>query len=144
MDTLFPYTTLFRSLSSRSGRGGAQARRPGRRLRLSADRTPRPGRARRRRCESLRQTGEERYAGPAPNPAAGAGRRRAAQESRRKPGERPERTARPVMGTGRFYRKAEAVEGEGGCYTVARSEEHTSELQSLMRISYAVLCLKKK
>src|SRR3546814_8459105 len=26
----------------------------------------------------------------------------------------------------------------------ARSEEHTSELQSLMRISYAVLCLKKK
>src|SRR3546814_1772286 len=28
--------------------------------------------------------------------------------------------------------------------TVARSEEHTSELQSLMRISYAVFCLKKK
>src|SRR3546814_997704 len=27
---------------------------------------------------------------------------------------------------------------------VIRSEEHTSELQSLMRISYAVLCLKKK
>src|SRR3546814_5316328 len=30
-----------------------------------------------------------------------------------------------------------------GCRT-ARSEEHTSELQSLMRISYAVFCLKKK
>src|SRR3546814_7450337 len=28
-------------------------------------------------------------------------------------------------------------------YFVARSEEHTSELQSLMRISYAVFCLKK-
>src|SRR3546814_7634183 len=28
--------------------------------------------------------------------------------------------------------------------TGARSEEHTSELQSLMRISYAVFCLKKK
>src|SRR3546814_3274061 len=28
--------------------------------------------------------------------------------------------------------------------TKGRSEEHTSELQSLMRISYAVLCLKKK
>src|SRR3546814_4647777 len=28
--------------------------------------------------------------------------------------------------------------------TVVRSEEHTSELQSLMRISYAVFCLKKK
>src|SRR3546814_2911217 len=29
-------------------------------------------------------------------------------------------------------------------FAVARSEEHTSELQSLMRISYAVFCLKKK
>src|SRR3546814_7556004 len=29
-------------------------------------------------------------------------------------------------------------------HRVGRSEEHTSELQSLMRISYAVLCLKKK
>src|SRR3546814_5071126 len=30
------------------------------------------------------------------------------------------------------------------CSLRARSEEHTSELQSLMRISYAVFCLKKK
>src|SRR3546814_4258479 len=29
-------------------------------------------------------------------------------------------------------------------WLAARSEEHTSELQSLMRISYAVFCLKKK
>src|SRR3546814_6080843 len=29
-------------------------------------------------------------------------------------------------------------------FGVPRSEEHTSELQSLMRISYAVFCLKKK
>src|SRR3546814_4622256 len=29
-------------------------------------------------------------------------------------------------------------------FTIGRSEEHTSELQSLMRISYAVFCLKKK
>src|SRR3546814_5545142 len=29
-------------------------------------------------------------------------------------------------------------------YPTYRSEEHTSELQSLMRISYAVFCLKKK
>src|SRR3546814_10488826 len=29
-------------------------------------------------------------------------------------------------------------------HALPRSEEHTSELQSLMRISYAVLCLKKK
>src|SRR3546814_3651051 len=32
----------------------------------------------------------------------------------------------------------------GGVEFGARSEEHTSELQSLMRISYAVFCLKKK
>src|SRR3546814_6325454 len=31
-----------------------------------------------------------------------------------------------------------------GCPRCPRSEEHTSELQSLMRISYAVFCLKKK
>src|SRR3546814_1574230 len=32
----------------------------------------------------------------------------------------------------------------GPIYLPTRSEEHTSELQSLMRISYAVFCLKKK
>src|SRR3546814_6721370 len=34
--------------------------------------------------------------------------------------------------------------GSSEILTVIRSEEHTSELQSLMRISYAVFCLKKK
>src|SRR3546814_5020275 len=34
--------------------------------------------------------------------------------------------------------------GEGALLVAERSEEHTSELQSLMRISYAVFCLKKK
>src|SRR3546814_2797475 len=39
----------------------------------------------------------------------------------------------------------EAAIAEGIRYAHAkRSEEHTSELQSLMRISYAVFCLKKK
>src|SRR3546814_6128421 len=39
----------------------------------------------------------------------------------------------------------EIVETPGGAIvTYKRSEEHTSELQSLMRISYAVFCLKKK
>src|SRR3546814_7722102 len=38
-----------------------------------------------------------------------------------------------------------ALLGTGSAfYAPARSEEHTSELQSLMRISYAVFCLKKK
>src|SRR3546814_2905656 len=36
------------------------------------------------------------------------------------------------------------VGGEPVKYEFDRSEEHTSELQSLMRISYAVFCLKKK
>src|SRR3546814_1492952 len=35
-------------------------------------------------------------------------------------------------------------DGEDDSSTDDRSEEHTSELQSLMRISYAVFCLKKK
>src|SRR3546814_3734060 len=36
------------------------------------------------------------------------------------------------------------VEMEAAERSIRRSEEHTSELQSLMRISYAVFCLKKK
>src|SRR3546814_5227181 len=40
----------------------------------------------------------------------------------------------------RFVELAET----GGDAVAQRSEEHTSELQSLMRISYAVFCLKKK
>src|SRR3546814_10341837 len=37
------------------------------------------------------------------------------------------------------------IEPRDGCWQFGRrSEEHTSELQSLMRISYAVFCLKKK
>src|SRR3546814_2138171 len=42
---------------------------------------------------------------------------------------------------GFFKRERGATEKET---LVSRSEEHTSELQSLMRISYAVFCLKKK
>src|SRR3546814_4399715 len=39
---------------------------------------------------------------------------------------------------------ADEVVGEARGEARMRSEEHTSELQSLMRISYAVFCLKKK
>src|SRR3546814_10806676 len=38
----------------------------------------------------------------------------------------------------------EEIEHFGAHCAALRSEEHTSELQSLMRISYAVVCLKKK
>src|SRR3546814_3290829 len=42
------------------------------------------------------------------------------------------------------FRQGEALPQMRGDQRVARSEAHTSELQSLMRISYAVFCLKKK
>src|SRR3546814_1640829 len=42
-----------------------------------------------------------------------------------------------ILGSGESSRLVRTVRDE-------RSEEHTSELQSLMRISYAVFCLKKK
>src|SRR3546814_169808 len=45
-----------------------------------------------------------------------------------------------MLCTTTFHRVAEQVEAA----VDIRSEEHTSELQSLMRISYAVFCLKKK
>src|SRR3546814_3310539 len=39
---------------------------------------------------------------------------------------------------------AEVQDLNSGVVAIERSEEHTSELQSLMRLSYAVFCLKKK
>src|SRR3546814_7349192 len=48
--------------------------------------------------------------------------------------EQPIRVGRPIEGQALGYQ----------IRRINRSEEHTSELQSLMRISYAVFCLKKK
>src|SRR3546814_5180198 len=48
---------------------------------------------------------------------------------------------------GHFQRQifdVSALQAEARVLAGLRSEEHTSELQSLMRISYAVFCLKKK
>src|SRR3546814_9207015 len=56
----------------------------------------------------------------------------------------------PVSGTLVVTCTADTTEVDGGTVAAGpdgvrvRSEEHTSELQSLMRISYAVFCLKKK
>src|SRR3546814_10219749 len=94
-DTLFPYTTLFRS--TRSDAGG---RRPPCRLR------PHTGLSERR-------------------PAAGCGAA----------GHGPDRAE---------LRADLRLARAGTRAALPRSEEHTSELQSLMRISYAVFCLKKK
>src|SRR3546814_10280680 len=51
-------------------------------------------------------------------------------------------TARNIVMVARIMRSSSVSSQPGG--KVLRSEEHTSELQSLMRISYAVFCLKKK
>src|SRR3546814_9251321 len=52
------------------------------------------------------------------------------------------------QGRGDYFVSDTVLLGEAGAEvltrTPTRSEEHTSELQSLMRISYAVFCLKKK
>src|SRR3546814_6018925 len=47
-----------------------------------------------------------------------------------------------AIGTGLSPRSAGLVEAHG--LLLDRSDEHTSELPSLMRISYAVFCMKKK
>src|SRR3546814_9309130 len=103
-DTLFPYTTLFRSgfgVERRSGFVEQQQRRAAQQ------------RARDRDALSL--------------PA-------------RKPG-----TAFAHEGIETLRQLAQKFLGIGGaCGRPERSEEHTSELQSLMRNSYAVFCLKKK
>src|SRR3546814_5265271 len=57
------------------------------------------------------------------------------------------RGARPRRAPGAAARHGQPVAvrpGRDRFPQQARSEEHTSELQSLMRISYAVFCLKKK
>src|SRR3546814_6595900 len=99
--TLFPYTTLFRSKSSR-----IISRRFHRRKR-SFSRGP---------TDQLRPSYR-----PGPSPKL---RRR----DPRRPGHRNNRPGYRVLTEN----------------SALRSEEHTSELQSLMRISYAVFCLKKK
>src|SRR3546814_5803315 len=65
----------------------------------------------------------------------------------------PEKTVRDILADGGDWVEVRGVKKHIQGYlkdflfdpgVVERSEEHTSELQSLMRISYAVFCLKKK
>src|SRR3546814_4502120 len=63
----------------------------------------------------------------------------------------PEDVGRPLVQPAQFQKLGDAllaqpldVERAAADEMPERSEEHTSELQSLMRISYAVFCLKKK
>src|SRR3546814_10360623 len=112
-DTLWPYTTLFRSLDLPQGRARALG-------------GPLPWRA----ARAARQTRP-----PARRHAAGLAARRHRARVGRTLAPRP-------FGVVRLA--ADPVRGADGVVQRLRSEEHTSELQSLMRISYAVFCLKTK
>src|SRR3546814_6871537 len=104
-DTLFPYTTLFRSYRPARRK---ELRRPI--CRPPANWSPDLAKARRKR------KARRRNAAPIACPCA-------LQATDGPPSASSSRPDRP--------------------HTIDRSEEHTSELQSLMRISYAVICLKK-
>src|SRR3546814_5830758 len=79
-------------------------------------------------------------------PRRGGGSRRGARRVRT--GRRPwicSMAGQPAGNPGAAPRRAPGPQGcPLPCRSSHRSEEHTSELQSLMRISYDVLCLKKK
>src|SRR3546814_8150687 len=60
------------------------------------------------------------------------------------PGQKAHPPERPACRSQQITRQPHPHLREEGRIGDHRSEEHTSELQSLMRISYAVFCLKKK
>src|SRR3546814_10821275 len=128
-DTLFPYTTLFRS---GVGQPVAVEARP-------------DGRADRRRAKAGPPDRTGRRAAARPRIEACGRRVRGAADIDR--GVTQRRNPAGRQQPGRFpCRLTAAVPGCAPPPSPAalRSEEHTSELQSLMRISYAVFCLKKK
>src|SRR3546814_1484696 len=103
-DTLFPFTTLFRSSPSPPI--------PSSRVRMHAQ-------------PDIRSAGDLVYS--------------------RAPAARPSSQKLVETHLGLVRKIAWHVHGHvSSAIEVGRSEEHTSELQSLMRISYAVFCLKKK
>src|SRR3546814_4373069 len=77
-------------------------------------------------CHALRQASRRHSAPPIPGLCMAATRR-------------PTQVHDPDAATSSATRARSSASPNG-----SRSEEHTSELQSLMRISYAVFCLKKK
>src|SRR3546814_4628413 len=61
-----------------------------------------------------------------------------------KSGRKPGGKAGPLKSGPKAPARAQSAPKAAAARKATRSEEHTSELQSLMRISYAVFCLKKK
>src|SRR3546814_3827247 len=108
-DTLFPYTTLFRS--ERNDRG--------------------------QRCRD----GTARRRGAEEQECRAAIACRAARRHSGKPSKHPPHSSGHRQGDGGG---SDNSVRSRQCCCATRSEEHTSELKSLMRISYADFCLKKK
>src|SRR3546814_9635558 len=103
---------------------------------LRCQRTPR---ADDRRADSLASIEHDAEPAAFPGQATSDGARLQAARGRRPAWHRVPDRRTPAQGpSGLRQHSRQRVLGAG------RSEEHTSELQSLMRISYAVLCLKKK
>src|SRR3546814_10526219 len=107
-DTLFPYTTLFRS---------ERPEQPASEPRLH------------------RQVDQRNMAEPQRQP-----RDFGREPDRPRPRRKRQRLGKPDPAQG----EADRVAADQQPQVETRSEEHTSELQSLMRISYAVFCLKKQ
>src|SRR3546814_2182322 len=123
-DTLFPYPTLFRSAAGEH----ALCRKPA----AHAPAVPREARGP-ERCATDGAAGRGGQPCQRPRPAGHGGRAAVPHPA---PGLLGRRRRAPLR------RAGPALLLPGAAYL--RSEEHTSELQSLMRISYAVFCLKKK
>src|SRR3546814_4208792 len=121
-DTLFPYTTPFRS-----GRGGYRGR-AARGFGFVRGRRPQRDLVQHAAAVFLGEAQRLREA-----------RQRVFRGGRGGLGQ-PRQAVRGDQAAARGLRPLQRAVVDG----VERSEEHTSELQSLMRISYAVFCLKKK
>src|SRR3546814_4945512 len=113
-DTLFPYTTLFRSAAGKLGEDWIERHEPGRAVRIGGDEIVRIA-ARRQDVVDDRLIDRFGHAIWL---------------------QRPPGTIRIQVNDQRATRR--------NAGHTDRSEEPTSELQSLLRISYAVFCLKKK
>src|SRR3546814_3873370 len=85
----------------------------------------------------FRNLDRTRWSGSRPSFTSSAFPRQEAIRTVRLPGKPDDRGTPEPRTAGRLDRDADRI-------GVMRSEEHTSELQSLMRISYAVFCLKKQ
>src|SRR3546814_10287457 len=126
-DTLFPYTTLFRSRSSslRPGRAWADGSINSCGVGVSV---------------AARGLGGKLW------PSGGVNGVRLPQAESVRAANRTEHLRIALSSHSEFGPRGldPFIDAVGGGAAVARSEEHTSELQSLMHISYAVFCLQQK